>query len=158
MIKITESASAIAAVKCTQVKGLADKSAYTYGTADLVLWTIVESDIMIIASCIPTLHPVLELVVSKCKLPSCSGSRNKEKGSQQLNDFSHSRSHSKITKTQRKADLPIIGDESQESILRDDESVGHPLGAIRRNGNLTVEYESCGRGEQEASSPASESW
>lgn len=29
----------MAVVKCTQLKGLADKSDYTYGTADLVLWT-----------------------------------------------------------------------------------------------------------------------
>ncbi|KAL4997403.1 hypothetical protein BDV10DRAFT_195125 [Aspergillus recurvatus] len=151
-------ASAMAVVKCTQVKGLADKSDYTYGTADLVLWTNVESDVVIIASCIPTLQPVLELILGKRKLSSYSGSRNRYKGSQQLHDYSHSRSHSKMTKTPRKTDLTITGVESQESILRDDGVCGHPLGAIRRTDNVTVEYESRGRGEQEVGSPGRETW
>lgn len=29
----------MAIIKCTQLNGLADKSDYTYGTADLVMWT-----------------------------------------------------------------------------------------------------------------------
>lgn len=40
-------------------------------------------------------------------------------------------------------DLTITGVGSEESILRDDVNgtPGHPLGAIRRTDNVTVEYE-----------------
>ncbi|KAL4881813.1 hypothetical protein BJY04DRAFT_227598 [Aspergillus karnatakaensis] len=131
-------ASAMAVVKCTQLKGLADKSDYTYGTADLVLWTNVESDVVIIASCIPTLQPVLELILGKRKLSSYSGSKNKYKGSHQLHDYSFE--PSKGSKA-RKTDLTITGVESQESILRE-EAGGSPRNAIIRTDNVTVEYES----------------
>ncbi|RDW64440.1 uncharacterized protein DSM5745_09851 [Aspergillus mulundensis] len=151
-------ASAMAVVKCTQVKGLADKNDYTYGTADLVLWTNVESDVVIIASCIPTLQPVLELILGKRKLSSYSGSKNKYKGSQQLHDYSHSRSQSKMNKSARKTDLTITGVESQESILRD-EGGGHPMGAIRRTDNVVVEYGARGEGlGHSVESPGRESW
>lgn len=135
-------ASAMAVVKCTQLKGLTDKSDYTYGTADLVLWTNVESDVVIIASCIPTLQPVLELILGKRKLSSYSGSKNKYKGSQQLHDSEYGRG-SKPSKKQGKMDMTITGVGSEESILRDDANgnQGHPLGAIRRTDNVTVEYE-----------------
>ncbi|KAL4781244.1 hypothetical protein BJX76DRAFT_360108 [Aspergillus varians] len=133
-------ASAMAVIKCTQLKGLADKSDYTYGTADLVIWTNIESDVVIIASCIPTLQPVLELILGKRKLSSYSGSKNKYKGSQQLHDYSFSQG--KQSKPPRTTDLTITGVESQESILRDDGGGGgHSLGAIRRTDNVTVEYE-----------------
>ncbi|KAL3478272.1 hypothetical protein BJX99DRAFT_256598 [Aspergillus californicus] len=134
-------ASAMAVVKCTQLKGLADKADYTYGTADLVLWTNVESNVVIIASCIPTLQPVLELIMGKRKLSSYSGSRNKYKGSQQLHDYSYGQS--KPSKTPRTTDLTITGVESQESILRDDAtSNAHAMKVIRRTDDVTVEYES----------------
>ncbi|KAL4931390.1 uncharacterized protein BDV17DRAFT_297144 [Aspergillus undulatus] len=137
-------ASAMAIVKCTQLKGLADKSDYTYGTADLVMWTNVEANVVIIASCIPTLQPVLELILGKRKLSSYSGSKNRYKGSQPLNDYSYS--HSKVSKTPRTKDMTLTGVESQESILRDDGNNGTPLHTIRRTDNVTVEYESHAHG------------
>ncbi|KAL4802513.1 hypothetical protein BDV18DRAFT_166858 [Aspergillus unguis] len=136
-------ASAMAVVKCTQVKGLNDKNDYTYGTADLVLWTNVESDVVIIASCIPTLQPVLELILGKRKLTSYSGSKNRYKGSQQLGDYyANSQSHgAKTSRSARKTEFTITGKDSQESILKDDMvgAGGHPLGAITRTDNVTVE-------------------
>ncbi|KAL2869498.1 uncharacterized protein BJX67DRAFT_370732 [Aspergillus lucknowensis] len=136
-------ASAMAVVKCTQLKGLADKSDYTYGTADLVLWTNVESDVVIIASCIPTLQPVLERVLGKRKFSSYNNSsRNRYKGSQQLHDYSYD--HSKGSKKTGKTDVTLTGVESQESILREDaaHNRGLPLNTIRRTDNVTVQYES----------------
>ncbi|KAL4891204.1 hypothetical protein BDV59DRAFT_182740 [Aspergillus ambiguus] len=129
-------ASAMAIVKCTQLKGLADKSDYTYGTADLVMWTNIESDVVIIASCIPTLQPVLELITGKRTKSSYS---NRYKGSHNLPESSFD----KPSKAPRKSDLAITNVESQESILRSDElQNSHPLGVIRRTDNVTVEYES----------------
>ncbi|KAL3458364.1 hypothetical protein BJX64DRAFT_292285 [Aspergillus heterothallicus] len=135
-------ASAMAVVKCTQLKGLADKSDYTYGTADLVLWTNVESDVVIIASCIPTLQPVLELILGKRNLSSYNSSRNKYKGSHQLHDYSYEASKGG-SKTPRKTDTTITGVGSQESILQDDSAGNNrnPLHAIRRTDDVVVEYE-----------------
>lgn len=122
----------------------------------------VESDVVIIASCIPTLQPVLELILGKRKLTSYSGSK-KFKGSQQLHDYSYSHSASaggKLSKNAKKhaGDMTITGVESQESILKDDMGGGggHPLGAIRRTDNVTVEYESSGGGRD--TERGSESW
>ncbi|KAI2822241.1 hypothetical protein CBS115989_2255 [Aspergillus niger] len=137
-------ASAMAIVKCTQLKGLADKSDYTYGTAELVMWTNIESNVVIIASCIPTLQPVLELILGK-RTTSSYNSRNRYKGSSQLPDSSND--HSKLSKP-RKTDYEITTVGSQESILREEANgriESHPMGAIRRTDNVTVEYESRSR-------------
>ncbi|PWY79170.1 integral membrane protein [Aspergillus heteromorphus CBS 117.55] len=133
-------ASAMAIVKCTQLKGLADKSDYTYGTAELVIWTNIESNVVIIASCIPTLQPVLELILGRRTTSSYNNSRNRYKGSSQPPDSSNDAS--KMSKP-RKPDWGITTVESQESILGAEErgTDCHPLGAIRRTDNVTVEYE-----------------
>ncbi|PYH29188.1 uncharacterized protein BO87DRAFT_345117 [Aspergillus neoniger CBS 115656] len=147
-------ASAMAIVKCTQLKGLADKTDYTYGTAELVMWTkpnkcSIESNVVIIASCIPTLQPVLELILGKRTTSSYNNSRNRYKGSSQLPDSSYD--HSKLSKP-RKPDYEITTAGSQESILREEINgriESHPMGAIRRTDNVTVEYESRSREDPE---------
>ncbi|KAK2750411.1 hypothetical protein FQN57_003891 [Myotisia sp. PD_48] len=53
-------ACAVAIVKSTHLKDLADMTDYTYGTTELVIWTSIESNVIIIASCIPTLKPLLD--------------------------------------------------------------------------------------------------
>lgn len=95
----------------------------------------IESDVVIIASCIPTLQPFLELITGKRTKSSYS---NRYKGSHNLPDSSYD----KPSRAPRKSDLAITNVESQESILRADEHQNHhPLGAIRRTDNVTVEYE-----------------
>jgi hypothetical protein len=177
----------MAVVKCTQLKGLADKSDYTCtldalfppqcarrrftdignlqtapptsssgpSTPPLPILAApptipcqtnspsVESDVVIIASCIPTLQPVLELILGKRNLSSYSNSRNKYKGSHQLHDYSY-----EASKPPRKTDTTITGVGSQESILQDNThdgrrngNGGDPLRAIRRTDDVTVEYE-----------------
>ncbi|PWY67958.1 integral membrane protein [Aspergillus sclerotioniger CBS 115572] len=151
-------ASAMAIIKCTQLKGLADKTDYTYGTADLVMWTNIESNVVIIASCIPTLQPVLELILGRRTTSSYNNSRNKYKGSSQLPDSSLD--HSKMSKP-RKPDYEITTVGSQESILRDDTPrvvESHPMGAIRRTDNVTVEYESRSGEEAEPEPVPRTSW
>ncbi|KAJ5984279.1 hypothetical protein N7481_006378 [Penicillium waksmanii] len=140
-------AAAMAIVKCTQLHGLADKSDYTYGTADLILWTNIEANVVTIASCIPTLQPLLEIILGKRSLSSYSnGHSGGYKGSKTQWNATHERSKRSIPK---KDDLAITNVESQESILRadnDKDTPGpegrndFPMSAIRRTDNFTVEY------------------
>ncbi|EYE99323.1 uncharacterized protein EURHEDRAFT_446911 [Aspergillus ruber CBS 135680] len=135
-------ASAMAIIKCTQLKGLADKSDYTYGTADLVMWTNIESNVVIVASCIPTLQPILELILGKRSLGSYSNNSSRQKNSKYMNSTSYVHSRRSMV---RKPEPTINDVESQESILRTDDDQhhndAHPLGQIRRTDNVTVEYE-----------------
>ncbi|KAJ5190730.1 uncharacterized protein N7498_009715 [Penicillium cinerascens] len=137
-------ACAMAIIKSTQLNGLADKSDYTYGTADLVMWTNIEADVVVIASCIPTLQPLLELIMGKRTLGSYGGSGKYKQSSSNYNTATFDRSKRSAVKD----DLAITnveGKESQESILRDDQlqqDKDFPMDAIRRTDNVTVEYES----------------
>ncbi|KAJ5614881.1 hypothetical protein N7528_008535 [Penicillium herquei] len=63
-------AAATAIVKCTQLKGLADTSDGTYATVPLVIWTCVETNVCVIAACIPTLQPFMDWILKKMKLLS----------------------------------------------------------------------------------------
>ncbi|OKL55304.1 hypothetical protein UA08_09457 [Talaromyces atroroseus] len=58
-------AAIVAVVKCTHIPGLADESDPTYSTSELVIWTNVESNSIIIAACIPTCIPLLEKLFYK---------------------------------------------------------------------------------------------
>lgn len=174
----------MAIVKCTQLKGLADKTDYTCEHThhqpkrythinrrhrrtrhvDQVRPSLVyfyenkyrpnkcsiESNVVIIASCIPTLQPVLELILGKRTTSSYNNSRNRYKGSSQLPDSSYD--HSRLSKP-RKPDYEITTVGSQESILREEDNgrniESHPMGAIRRTDNVTVEYESRSREDPE---------
>lgn len=53
----TALAAICAIVKTTKLDELANLADFTYGTVDLVIWAIVEADVIIIAACIPTLKP-----------------------------------------------------------------------------------------------------
>lgn len=171
----------MAIIKCTQLKGLADKTDYTcehthqqpkrntninrrhrrtrhvdkvrpslrYDNKHRPNKCSIESNVVIIASCIPTLQPVLELILGKRTTSSYNNSRNRYKGSSQLPDSSYD--HSKLSKP-RKPDYEITTAGSQESILREENNgriESHPMGAIRRTDNVTVEYESRSREDPE---------
>ncbi|KAJ5774225.1 hypothetical protein N7457_009121 [Penicillium paradoxum] len=139
-------ASAMAIVKCTQLHGLADKADYTYGTADLVMWTNIEADVVVIASCIPTLQPLLEIIMGKRALGSYS--QGKGDNYKSSSNFPSSFSRAKQSNTNGKDDLGftnIDGQESQESILPVDERGNnnvHHMGQIHRTDDVTVSYES----------------
>lgn len=53
----TALAAICAIVKTTKLSELADLTEFTYATVDLVIWAIVEANVIIIAACIPTLRP-----------------------------------------------------------------------------------------------------
>jgi len=162
----------MAIIKCTQLKGLADKSDYTCksrtptlcrAVADLSRWNgrsrhvdqvcfkihptdrlltsdSIESNVVIVASCIPTLQPILELILGKRSLASYSNNSSRQKNSKYMHSTSYVRSRRSMI---RKPDPTITDIESQESILHaeGDQHLAHPLGQIRRTDNVTVEYE-----------------
>lgn len=166
----------MAIIKCTQLKGLADKSDYTCkscsltsrrAVTDLTRWngrsrhvdqvhfTIrsttdpslttnsIESNVVIVASCIPTLQPILELILGKRSLGSYSNNSSRQKNSKYMHSTSYAHSRRSMV---RKPDPTINDVESQESILHAEDDQhrsddAHPLGQIRRTDNVMVEYE-----------------
>ncbi|CDM33429.1 hypothetical protein DTO013E5_7298 [Penicillium roqueforti] len=136
-------ASAMAIIKCTQLHGLADKSDYTYGTADLVMWTNIEADVVVLASCIPTLQPLLEILLGKRAMGSYS--QGKSDQLKTSSNFPSSFHRSKQSKPHDDLCFTNIDDqESQESILHNDDHGKNslPLGRIHRKDDVVVEYES----------------
>lgn len=99
----------------------------------------VESNVVILASCIPTLQPLIELALGKRTLKSSS------KYPYQSSERRHESSYwSKKSAPAKDADLQITNVESQECILGSDKNQaveGHQLGHIRRTDNVVVEYE-----------------
>ncbi|MCJ1432412.1 hypothetical protein MMC27_001768 [Xylographa pallens] len=57
LMGMTSIAAIAAIVKTTKLYELADVMDFTYDTVDLVIWAIVEANVIIIAACIPTLRP-----------------------------------------------------------------------------------------------------
>ncbi|PLB51166.1 hypothetical protein P170DRAFT_355966 [Aspergillus steynii IBT 23096] len=142
-------AAACAIVKCAQIKGLADKTDPTYGTVPLVIWTNVEANVVVIASCIPTLQPLLELILGKRKLTSGGKSNSRHKYYQQSSQQGHdpSQSHrSRRSHALHKQDYTLTTDvESRESILRENRldnavDTAGPL-HIHRTDDVHIEYE-----------------
>ncbi|KAL1960574.1 hypothetical protein VTO42DRAFT_7153 [Malbranchea cinnamomea] len=133
-------AATMAIVKVIQLKGLADKSDYTYSTAELVLWTNIEADVVLIASCIPTLQPLLEHI-NKSRFGS-TGKKSKYSNNLGNNSSGYgpsdrsnaSRLHGCHHRSKTKSDLTTTAGGSQESILR---GYAH----IRRTDDVVVEYE-----------------
>ncbi|KAB8256821.1 hypothetical protein BDV32DRAFT_140926 [Aspergillus pseudonomiae] len=128
-------AAATAIAKSTQFPDFANQDDYTYATADLVMWTNVESNVLILASCIPTLQPIIELTLRghmRTRSP-----RGKDANYPRDSAFQRT-GH----KTNRRSDRSITHVESQESILGAEERQknSHPLGAIVRTDDVQVEF------------------
>ncbi|KAL1993268.1 hypothetical protein VTN49DRAFT_3217 [Thermomyces lanuginosus] len=129
-------ASAMAIIKCVQLPGLMDKSDFTYSTADLVLWTCIEACVVAIASCIPTLQPLLELILGKRAMGSSGRGTNDRSKNSTFNSSSYS--------AKRKESIGFTAVESQESFLGGNQMESqnvHQLSQIRRTDNVTVNYE-----------------
>ncbi|BCR95498.1 uncharacterized protein AKAW2_20438S [Aspergillus luchuensis] len=134
-------ACAMAIIKCMQLPGLADLSDTTYATADLVIWTSIESNVVILASCIPTLQPLLEIILGKRSLRSTSRYQYKESSTQlpESNKWSSKRSGHRKSK----GNMMVADVGSQDSILQTvDGDESHYMGHIRRTDNITIVYES----------------
>ncbi|KAJ5237748.1 hypothetical protein N7489_007839 [Penicillium chrysogenum] len=127
-------AAATAMVKCAQIKGLADQTDPTFSTVPLVVWTNVEANVVVIAACIPTLQPMLELILRKLKLVSTFKGHSKPSSYAQYKIYDNqSSSPAYVSKKER---TTPSRKESQESILNDMEQY-----QIRRTDEVHVEYE-----------------
>lgn len=73
-------ATVVAIYKCTRLPSLASPD-FSYDTADLVIWTIVEASTIIIACCIPILQPLVDLIFGRRALNGSSGYKNYGKDS-----------------------------------------------------------------------------
>ncbi|KXH44964.1 integral membrane protein [Colletotrichum salicis] len=71
---------AVAIYKTTRLPLLASED-YSYETPDLVVWTVIEGSTIIIASSIPVLHPLLELILKRNPFSSSRASRPTAKSS-----------------------------------------------------------------------------
>ncbi|KAF4839726.1 hypothetical protein CGCSCA4_v010879 [Colletotrichum siamense] len=142
--------SIVVIYKCTRLPLLASSDP-TYDTVELVIWTILEGSVIIIAACVPVLQPLAELAFGKRIFSS--GSRrythqNSGPGtvgrlrssmrafSRQTNDKVQSESGSKSFKSVVQTTIVTKG--SQESILEKYDSDGK----IVRTDAFTVTVES----------------
>lgn len=106
----------------------------------------VESDVFIIASCIPTLRPVIELIFGSRMRSLSKNSRDRYNYTN--NQHCSSYGQSKLSKKPPKSDIVTTNVESQESILREEDeededrcSDDYPLGHISSTGQETVRSE-----------------
>lgn len=112
----------------------------------------IEADVVVIASCIPTLQPLLEYILRKSRGTSYNNKyfNRLEKDSSGMNNSQsiEMRAHRNTRSKQHSISITNVerGDGSQESILP-------PTGGqnqIRRTDNVTINYES--RSEEPVSS------
>ncbi|KAJ5172352.1 hypothetical protein N7492_004945 [Penicillium capsulatum] len=139
-------ACAMAIVKCNQLPGLYDTEDSTYATADLVIWTSIESNVIIMASCIPTLGPVYEMLRGKRSWSSYQRyyQSNAAKIASSANrpykkPINHMLKHDDLITT----NIGATREGSQESILGSEEmrKGAHPMGSIHRTDKVVIEYE-----------------
>ncbi|KAK1704369.1 integral membrane protein [Colletotrichum lupini] len=169
----------VAIYKTTRLPLLASED-YSYETPDLVVWTVIEGSTIIIASSIPVLHPLLELILKRNPFSSARASRPTAKSSDNNTGSapsnyrpSHVYGNYEYELGQRKAkpkprdDLgfTIVEGESQENIVFGEgrsraqtaTSIGSQSskpedGRIVRTDVVTVSYDENGRaGETSAS-------
>ncbi|KAF5856734.1 hypothetical protein ETB97_006787 [Aspergillus alliaceus] len=133
-------ASAMAVVKCTQLKNLGDRIDYTYSNVELSIWTNVEANMVVIASSIPTLHPLLKAIKVKFAYHRSSLSQSRYKKDMiPLN--SQALDQSKKSKPVRSHFVTTVNVDSREGILpADDEQKGRRPFQIRCTDEVTVEY------------------
>ncbi|EER25284.1 hypothetical protein D8B26_007908 [Coccidioides posadasii str. Silveira] len=143
-------ASAMAIIKCTQLQGLADQSNYTYSTAELVVWTNIEANVVVIASCIPTLKPLIERLSGTIK--GSRGSSGRYYGRYAKDSSGQIRSSSQRSKrfNSKKNSISITNAVSEESFLPTRETKQ----GIRRTDDVCVEYEMQDEFSREANIPS----
>lgn len=101
----------------------------------------VEANVVVIASCIPTLQPLLEFLTGKRSLTSSNRNTDDKKTNNGYNSGSYGVGKRSLP---RKDNIGFTTVESEESILRESQLEGanaHPLTQIRRTDNVTVNYE-----------------
>ncbi|KAF5501665.1 hypothetical protein CGCS363_v006262 [Colletotrichum siamense] len=141
----------ISIYKSTRLPSLASKD-FTYDSADLVVWTVVEGNTLIIASCIPVLGPLVELALGRRVLSSTDRKYQKQSdtgglrsggiemdGSRPMNRNGHVLGKTS-TVIQSRHDRDDAS--SQESILVGTAESAHRPRGIMRTDDVTVSFDS----------------
>ncbi|RAH69861.1 uncharacterized protein BO66DRAFT_438934 [Aspergillus aculeatinus CBS 121060] len=135
----------MAIVKCNQLPGLYDTTDSTYATADLVIWTSIESNVIIMASSILTLDRLYEMVRGR---RSWSSLQRYYKGNAIELATSRNRpfrkpmnymlTHDELLMT----NIGTLKNGSEHNILpREIRNQGYAMGQINRTDKVVVEYE-----------------
>ncbi|KAI2466522.1 hypothetical protein F4781DRAFT_350300 [Annulohypoxylon bovei var. microspora] len=155
----------VAIYKTTRIPGLAS-SDFTYDTSDLTIWTCVEGSSVVIATCIPILRPLIEMIFGR-RIMGSTGDRQgyKNYGTSKSNG---TRDELEMNSRRRKIKGPYdletnieLGKEgSQDDILpRDgqDPATKRPVEGIVRTQSVTILY---GEGEKPNEAPLTkyENW
>ncbi|OTA67829.1 hypothetical protein K449DRAFT_388627 [Hypoxylon sp. EC38] len=139
----------VAIYKTTRIPGLASKD-FTFDTSDLTIWTCVEGSSVIIATCIPVLRPLVEIIFGR-RVMGSSGDRHgyKNYGTSRSNTRDELEMNSKRRKVKGPYDLETnidiaAKDGSQDDILPRD-APNQPPGAraegIVRTQSVTILYD-----------------
>ncbi|WQF80753.1 hypothetical protein CDEST_05767 [Colletotrichum destructivum] len=125
--------SIIVIYKCTRLYKMASPDS-TYEAVELVIWTIVEGSIIIVASCVPILQPLAELVFGKRIFSSGSRRYTYHNSRSGLSDRARAGIRPHAKKYQKEgyetdsfnsvAKTTVIGRSSQESILEQHDAEG----------------------------------
>ncbi|KAF0320255.1 integral membrane protein [Colletotrichum asianum] len=141
----------ISIYKSTRLPSLASKD-FTYDSADLVVWTVVEGNTLIIASCIPVLGPLVELALGRRVLSSTDRKYQKQSDTGGLRsggiEMDDSRPMNRngnvvgknLTVIQSRHDRDDAS--SQESILVGTAGSAHRPRGIMRTDDVTVSFDS----------------
>ncbi|KAJ5384077.1 hypothetical protein N7517_001988 [Penicillium concentricum] len=144
-------ACAMAIVKCLQLPGLYNTADSTYATADLVIWTSVESNIIIMASCIPTLGPIYEMIRGKRSWSSHGRYDSGKMRSYTDRPTKKSNNTCEDDDILMTTNIETTRSGSQESILNSDQlqKEAHVVGKIHRTDQVKIEYGARPQGDHE---------
>ncbi|KAI8300770.1 hypothetical protein K4K59_001342 [Colletotrichum sp. SAR11_240] len=141
----------ISIYKSTRLPSLASKD-FTYDSADLVVWTVVEGNTLIIASCIPVLGPLVELALGRRVLSSTDRKYQKQSdtgglrsgGIKMNGSRTMNRNENVVGKNSTVIQSRHDPDDasSQESILVGTAGSAHRPRGIMRTDDVTVSFDS----------------
>ncbi|KAK1633479.1 hypothetical protein BDP81DRAFT_433862 [Colletotrichum phormii] len=145
----------ISIYKSTRLPSLASKD-FTYDSAELVVWTIVEGNTLIIAACIPILGPLIELALGRRVLSSTDRKYQKQSdpaglrsgGIEMNGSRSVPRNGNAVGKTSTtiSSRIDLEDASSQDSIVGAETGSSSRVPGIIRRQDITVSYERAGAG------------
>ncbi|KAI4178426.1 MAG: hypothetical protein L6R41_008397 [Letrouitia leprolyta] len=149
----TALAAICAIVKTSKLYQLADLADFTYGTVDLVIWAIVEANVIIIAACIPTLKPFVfavqkgvqgsdrRSIIERLRgFRSYGYSRNSRHASAGYNG-SYQKQERSSTDRASAGDFPLTKGVSEDESQRPMSAPPPSYGKIKRTTEIATEWE-----------------
>ncbi|KAF4782857.1 integral membrane protein [Colletotrichum scovillei] len=147
---MTANSCFISIYKSTRLPSLASKD-FTYDSAELVVWTIVEGNTLIIATCIPILGPLVELALGRRVLSSTDRKYQKQgdpmglrSGGIEMNGSqSFPRNGNVVGKTSTTiaSRIDMEDTSSQDSIVGAETGPSSRVVGITRRQDITVSYD-----------------